>query len=108
MPDLPHSTHSALAQMWTRLYRDVQGMIEEALVRTLGQAWRGGKLDAAQIAGTLPPSTIPAHQTTHQAGGSDALSALDAGVITGGTLAQTRGGTGVDTSAATDGQLLIG
>jgi hypothetical protein len=38
--------------MWRRVYRDVQTMIEEALVRSLGQSWRGGKLDGASISGT--------------------------------------------------------
>lgn len=42
------------------------------------------------------------------AGNGSALTNLDAGDISAGTLAQDRGGTGVDGTTATDGQLLIG
>lgn len=46
--------------------------------------------DLANATGTLPLAQLPAHHATHQPGGSDALTTLDAGILLTGTLPAAR------------------
>ena len=49
------------------------------------------EISVAGLSGLLGDSQVPlAHKTSHEAGGSDVITALDAGVITTGTLAAAR------------------
>jgi hypothetical protein len=79
MPDLPHSTDMALAAMWRRIYRIIQEIVDQQITARFGQSWRGGALSGSAVSGPIPLASLPAHHTTHETGGSDALTGtLDA------------------------------
>jgi hypothetical protein len=47
-------------------------------------------LNAANLTGTIAVARLPAHATTHNAGGSDPITAISGAVITTGTIANAR------------------
>lgn len=67
----PPELDAQLSTMWRNLYKTIQGMIDQALFRTFGQQYAGGKLDGGAIGGTVPPAALPtlgASGASHQAG----------------------------------------
>ncbi len=83
---LPPQAQQWLDQMWRSTYTRVQRMIDERLAAHFGAAWSGGKLDGSAVGGTLPIYTIPAHASTHNAGGSDALAPFTGDSGSGGAV----------------------
>lgn len=116
MPELPHSTDMALSAMWRRIYRYIQDVVDQEITSRFGQSWRGGALTSGavswgtQVAHSVfsgPSSGSPAAPAFRALVAGD-IPSLPASQITSGQLATARGGTGLDTSAASNGKVLIG
>lgn len=82
-------------QVVRRIRRDMFTIAEEAVRRWVGSLIRGGRIDAGALSGQIPLSSLPPHQSTHQSGGSDALTgSVDANarlsIAKNGTVVGTR------------------
>lgn len=82
-------------QFWRAADRRLRQVIESEVTRITAPVIRGGKLVASTLSGLIPLASLPAHKTTHESGGSDALTgSLDATarlqIATDGTLRGTR------------------
>lgn len=82
-------------QFWRAADRRFRQFVESEVARVTAPVVRGGKLVASALSGVIPLASLPAHQTTHQSGGTDALTGtVDATArhetAVNGTLAGTR------------------
>src|SRR6185436_17135522 len=77
------------AHPWTLTLADETGMLLAARLGT-GTADATTILRGDRTFGALPSAALPAHHTTHETGGTDALTTLSAGILLTGTLPDAR------------------